>query len=354
MIEINASAPSKFVILGEHAVVYGQPALTLAIDMRFSLRLRRSDSFRINGAPAGVRNTSPHMRYLMGRHGNRPVSLFIDSRVPSGSGLGSSAALSVALAAGLRALDNQPFNPAAIARDAYEAEYAAQGHGSPMDTSTSTNGGGVALNLPTASEDFLWTIDKDGHTWDVARFEAPPMTFVIGNTGIKAATGPLVEKVRRYRESNQFAVNVIDEIGDLTRDGLKAIKARDYAELGALMTYDHKLLSILGVSCPELNKLVEAALPFSYGAKLTGSGGGGCMVALTDQPQQVAEAIKLHGGTPYIVRTGVPGVTVTQHEIGRRRRSRRQRRGHESHDDRPNRDREPAHKPPELTAFNDF
>lgn len=78
------------------------------------------------------------------------------------------------------------------------------------------------------------------------------------------------------------------------------------------MTYNHKLLSILGVSCKELNKLVDVALPYSYGAKLTGSGGGGCMVALTDDPETVSEAISSRGGSPMVVTTGVEGVKIYQ------------------------------------------
>ncbi|MDD2626288.1 MAG: mevalonate kinase [Candidatus Methanomethylophilus sp.] len=322
MIEATASAPSKFVILGEHAVVYGEPSLTLAIDLRFRVRLRYSDAFRVNGQTASNRNTSPHMRYLYDLHGGKPVSAYVESDIPSGSGLGSSAALSVAFAAALQALEGQPLDRAAVAKDAYEAEYYAQGRGSPMDTSTSAAGGGVALNMPHRKEDLLWTISKEDRTWEVSRFDTPPMTFVLGNTGIRAATGPLVDKVRRYRESNSFAAGIVDEIGDVTRDGLRALRAGDLDELGALMTYDHKLLSILGVSCPELNSLVDAALPYSYGAKLTGSGGGGCMVALTDRPQQVAKAILAHGGTPYIVHTGVPGVTVSTREAGQKQRHR--------------------------------
>ncbi|HOQ27095.1 MAG TPA: mevalonate kinase, partial [Methanomassiliicoccaceae archaeon] len=77
-----------------------------------------------------------------------------------------------------------------------------------------------------------------------------------------------------------------------------------------LMTRDHNLLTILGVSSPELQRLVDAALPYSYGAKLTGAGGGGSMIALTDRPEKVVEAIQRRGGTPYVVRTGVDGVRV--------------------------------------------
>jgi mevalonate kinase len=119
-----------------------------------------------------------------------------------------------------------------------------------------------------------------------------------------------VEKVRKYRDSNTFAAEIVDEIANITLEGMERMKQDDRVGLGSLMTKNHKLLSILGVSCPQLNKLVECSLPYSYGAKLTGSGGGGCMIALTDHPDKVARAITLHGGTPYIVNTGVPGVQV--------------------------------------------
>ena len=310
MITVTASAPGKFVVLGEHAVVYGKPAIALAMDMRFSMQAHFSKEFRVNNAPANSFNVSPHMRYISELHGDDPLSIYIGDRVPSGSGLGSSAALSVAYSAALRKLKGLPTDPATIAKEAYEAEYFAQGRGSPMDTSASTNGGGIALNIPYKQEDFLWRIEKGDRAWDVSRVHVPKMTFVIGNTGIRAPTGPLVEKVRKYRDSNTFAAEIVDEIANITLEGMERMKQDDRVGLGSLMTKNHKLLSILGVSCPQLNKLVECSLPYSYGAKLTGSGGGGCMIALTDHPDKVARAITLHGGTPYIVNTGVPGMQV--------------------------------------------
>jgi len=310
MITVTASAPGKFVVLGEHAVVYGKPAIALAMDMRFSMQAHFSKEFRVNNAPANSFNVSPHMRFISELHGDDPLSIYIGDRVPSGSGLGSSAALSVAYSAALRKLKGLPTDPATIAKEAYEAEYFAQGRGSPMDTSASTNGGGIALNIPYKQEDFLWRIEKGDRAWDVSRVHVPKMTFVIGNTGIRAPTGPLVEKVRKYRDSNTFAAEIVDEIANITLEGMERMKQDDRVGLGSLMTKNHKLLSILGVSCPQLNKLVECSLPYSYGAKLTGSGGGGCMIALTDHPDKVARAITLHGGTPYIVNTGVPGVQV--------------------------------------------
>ena len=309
MSEVTASAPGKFVIMGEHAVVYGKPAIALAIDRRFTLRVNRSGEFKINGEPADI-NCNPHMKYISDRNDSVPVSVYMDSRIPAGSGLGSSAALSAAFSIAMRSMSGKKMDQTSIAAESFEAEYSAQGRGSPMDTSASTHGYGIGLNLPQKEGDHLWNIRKNNYSWDISKVDVPKMTFVIGYTGIRAPTGPLVEKVRKYKDSNKFASDIVDEIGYATLEGKDAIDRNDVVRLGKLMTYNHKLLSILGVSCNELNKLVNASLPYSYGAKLTGSGGGGCMVALTDDSKAVAEAISARGGVPYIVSTGVEGARI--------------------------------------------
>ncbi len=310
MNDISASAPGKFVILGEHAVVYGKPAIALAINRRFYLKVKRSDEFKINNEIVDIR-ANPHLRYISNNNDMLPVSVHMDSKIPTGSGLGSSAALSVAFSAAMRALNNKSLDPKEIAKESFEAEYYSQGRGSPMDTSASTYGHGIALNIPANEEDHLWDITKNENTWNISKIDVPTMTFVIGYTGIRAATGPLVEKVRKYKDGNRFASDMVDEIGQITLDGMISIGSNDVVGLGELMTKDHKLLSILGVSSNELNKLVNVSLPYSYGAKLTGSGGGGCMVALTDDPEKVCDAISSRGGLPFIVKTGVDGVKVS-------------------------------------------
>ncbi|MCL1978644.1 MAG: mevalonate kinase [Methanomassiliicoccaceae archaeon] len=310
MNEVSVSAPGKFVILGEHAVVYGKPAIALAINKRFHLSMRRDNEFKINNEATDIR-ANPHMRYISSKNDMLPVSVHIDSKIPTGSGLGSSAALSVTFSAAMRTLCGMSLDEEEIAKEAFEAEFFSQGRGSPMDTSISAHGYGIALNAPAAEEDLLWKITKNEHAWNISKMDVPPMTFVIGNTGIRAATGPLVEKVRKYKDSNRFAADMVDEIGRITLEGMEALRKNDVVGLGELMTKDHKLLSILGVSSNELNKLVGASLPYSYGAKLTGSGGGGSMVALTDQPDKVCDAIHSRGGTPFVVRTGVEGVRVS-------------------------------------------
>ena len=310
MNEVSASAPGKFVILGEHAVVYGKPAIALAINRYFNVTVRKNDELLINNDVGDLKG-NPHLKYIMTQNDMLPLSIRTDSRIPTGFGLGSSAALSVSLSAAIRTLYGRSNSAEDVAKEAFEAEYYSQGRGSPMDTSASAHGYGIALNIPGKPEDHLWDISKNEHTWNISKIDVPKMTFVIGNTGIKAATGPLVERVRKYKDSNGFAADIVNEIGSITLEGMDAIRKNDVVKLGKLMTEDHKLLSILGVSCNELNKLVNATLPYSYGAKLTGSGGGGSMAVLTDEPEKVCDAISSRGGVPFVVQTGVEGVRTS-------------------------------------------
>ena len=304
----RASAPGKFVILGEHAVVYGKPAVVLAVDLRMTIAVRDSRYNTINGERIDFKR-QPHLRYLT-RDVDHALEFSTESMIPVGSGMGSSAALSAALALALSMRRGDAMGEEELVEEAYGAELYAQGIGSPMDASACVHGGGIAVNLPESSDRHLWTISRGERTWSVSDVDVPDMTFVIGNTGIRAPTGPLVSKVRRYMERSNFAVDVVDDIEQVTIEGSRALARDDVEALGRLMTEDHKLLSILGVSSNELNKLVNASLPYSYGAKLTGAGGGGCMVALTDEPEKVCEAIRSRGGTPYVVRTGVPGAML--------------------------------------------
>jgi mevalonate kinase len=102
----------------------------------------------------------------------------------------------------------------------------------------------------------------------------------------------------------------MDRIGEIVLEGAEAIQTRDKKRLGALMRENHELLNSLGVGHESLEKLVSACQETAYGAKLTGAGGGGSMIALTDDPKATSEAIRVAGGEPITVRVGVQGVRV--------------------------------------------
>jgi len=307
---VRASAPGKLIILGEHAVVYGKPAIALAIDRRITCTVSRSSETTVNGRVMDA-DKHPYFNHMM-KYSSSPLKIETESDIPSGSGLGSSAALSASFLKAVSVMEDTCTDNRKLATDAFLAEYTVQGRASPLDTSASVHGNGISLNGPEGSGEYLWDISVNENKWTVRDVRIPEMTMVIGYTGLHAATGPLVEKVRRYKDKCKFASDIVDEIGQTTVDGMNALSKGDIVKLGDLMTRDHKLLSILGVSCNELNKLVNVSLRHSYGAKLTGAGGGGSMIALTDEPEKVCEAISLRGGTPFIVKTGVHGAGVEE------------------------------------------
>jgi mevalonate kinase len=302
-----ASAPGKLILFGEHAVVFGEPALSTAINLRAEVYARPHTEWLADGASL----EEPRFRYVKAcvRKANAAGPLWIEIRsmVPSGAGLGSSAAVTVATLGALHGLSGS-LEASSIAREAFEVEHEVQGRASPIDTSTASAGGGI-LVLREPRDDLLWSIERDSRKWFLHRTALPPLDFVIGNTGISAATGPLVARVKERFDRDPRAVEAVREIGGITLDGVRALQGRDFVAAGRLMDRNHTLLTGLGVGHPALDRLVEAARPSSYGAKLTGAGGGGSIVALTDRPSVTAEAIRLAGGKAFIVQSDPAGVT---------------------------------------------
>jgi mevalonate kinase len=116
--------------------------------------------------------------------------------------------------------------------------------------------------------------------------------------------------VKNLVDSDGDARKAVDRIGEIVLEGVEATKKNDKKSLGRLMIENHALLNQLGVGHPALDKLVEACSGHSYGAKMTGAGGGGSMIALTDDPDAVSKAIRDAGGEPIIARVGCEGVRV--------------------------------------------
>lgn len=312
------SAPGKMILFGEHAVVFGKPALAIAIDRRITSTVRDSEQYGVNGHPMKKRHHAYISAALDQAWNGPPVAVETASQIPSGSGLGSSAAVSVSCVAALLARKGKVV-PEDVARRAFEVELTVQGRASPTDTSVSTHGQAVLVS-PERSDGFLWRIEKGERAWNIHHRDTPELTFVVGYTGIHAATGPLVEGVRKLVESSEDARRAVDRIGEITAEGVDALGRKDRRRLGELMRENHSLLNSLGVGHPSLDALVQACSGDAFGAKLTGAGGGGSMIALTDDPSGVARAISAAGGRPFIVRTGCDGVREERclSEVGKR------------------------------------
>ncbi len=304
----GCSAPGKLILFGEHAVVFGEPALSTAIDLRAEVYARRHTEWLADGRSLD----DPRYAYVKAavrRAGaSSPLWIEVRSALPEGSGLGSSAAVTVATLGAIHGLQGA-VEPARIAREAYEVEVTVQGRASPIDTTTATAGGAV-LAKPEKDDGLLWSIERDDGRWYLHHRALPPFPLVVGFTGVSAPTGPLVARVRDLVDAKPEAREWIREIGQVTVQGLRALQAKDWVGAGTLIDRNHALLNGLGVGHPLLEKLVAAARPTAYGAKLTGAGGGGSMFALTDRPEATARAIEDAGGRAFVVRAESRGAAV--------------------------------------------
>jgi mevalonate kinase len=168
---------------------------------------------------------------------------------------------------------------------------------SGVDQAISTYGGVISYNKKTG----------------LTRLEAPsPVPIVIGNTGIERNTGQLVDKVRKLKQQYPQTMDLIfQSAGELSLKAINALKQGNITSLGNLMDINHGLLVAIGVSHEALDRLVHIAKQNgALGAKLTGAGGGGCMIALVTQKQSdpIAEKLQQGGATAIIaekVNTGV-------------------------------------------------
>ncbi len=292
----TASAPGKVYLFGEHAVVYGEPAVPCAIERRATVTVDRRDDGRVRvdapvlsfeGVSVEFGEGPPRVDVPtdLARQGVRYIdaavdqareavdapeagfSVHVESDLPIGAGLGSSAAVTVATIDAATRECGTTLDPTDIAQRAYVVEHDVQaGEASRADTFCSTMGGAVR-------------VEGD----DCRTLDAPPLPFVIGYDGGSGDTGELVAGVRALKNDYGFADDTVAAIGDLVRRGEELLADGNVGELGRLMDINHGLLSALGVSARTLDAMVWAAREAGAdGAKLTGAGGGGCMVALDE------------------------------------------------------------------------
>lgn len=308
------SAPGKCILLGEHAVVYGEPCLSVAIDLRTQIVAHRvGDKFRVNGYPLSKR----HHAYMVSAleevwPSEDAVRFEVSSDLPSASGTGSSAALSVATVAALERLSGS-WDLERVATAAFRAERRTQEAGSPNDTSVSSAGGAVLLSPERQREKglrHLWSVTHDDLVWEVHGMDVPRLGLVIGQSGVRARTATQVQKVRRFVDKSVFGRDTVRAIGRLVWEALDAIHAEDLDTLGRLMERCQGHLHTMGVNHPRLQALIDAAraAPGTLGAKITGAGGGGAIVVLTADTAAAARAIEAAGGSPHIVHASNEGV----------------------------------------------
>ena len=300
--EPRSSACGKVILLGEHAVVYGRSALAAPIPLAVEARVvDAADGVQLLIPRWGVEQRVPPL----GEHpagaagilalllerldlGKRSMTIEVFPNVPRAMGLGGSSALAVSV---IRALDQHfglGLSASAINAFAFECEQAAHGTPSGVDNTLATYGTAMLYRAPAPGRE--------------AQFEelalSRPLPLAIGLTGRESLTATTVARVARAWQRNRLRYDgIFDQIDALTRAGVDAARDGELAELGELMNLCHGFLNALQVSTRELEELVDIARRHgAVGAKLTGGGGGGSIVALCpDGTATVVAAIKAAG-----------------------------------------------------------
>lgn len=279
----RSSVPGKIILFGEHAVVYGRPALAVPVtQVQANVEVSESDrrGIWIHAPAVDLRaelNTLPsdhpvasviHNFLFLSRLSPFPdLQVEISSTIPVASGLGSGAAVTVALIRALAAHFNFPMTDEQVNAFAYEIEKLH--HGTPS---------GIDNTVITYARPVYFVKGKPIETLRVGQ----PFTILIGDTGIRAPTKESVGDVRKLWEAEKPKWEAIfDEAGGIAREARAAIKSGKREKLGELMNQNHALLQEMTVSSPELDRLVMAACEAgALGAKMSGGGRGGNMIAL--------------------------------------------------------------------------
>lgn len=322
---VVASAPAKIILLGEHFVVYGEPAIVLAIDRRayatVDYRKDKRLSFRsVNLNFAGYFENGIFKidqgderearlkfepvklaveKVLQTYRKNVGLDIEINSTIPVAAGLGSSAAVVTAVTAAVGALLNLELSKEDIFRITYEAEKVVHGTPSGVDPAISTFGGTLLFQIDTGFKPLEVKTD---------------MPLIIGDTGVERSTRVQIEKVRNIMDDYPRVADPLKKAArEVVLRAIDALKENDLETLGKLMNINQALLYAVGVSDESLEWLINASKKAgALGSKLTGAGGGGCMIALANNEklQQVSEAIMRAGGRPFMARKTDEGVKI--------------------------------------------
>lgn len=316
----SARAPGKIILAGEQFVVLGAPAVAMAINLhsKVLVRPRTNGSIEVSAdiplrfvtgqerkpLLSDARRVLQPLRLAaeatlehIGRSSDG-VDVSVDCEIPVAAGLGSSASTTVAIISGVARSQGIELERKEIFRIAFVSENFLHGNPSGVDQAACIYGGIVQFTRPSNVKP--------------VQLEKSPLMLVC-DTGIHHSTRRLVGAVvnRSRRERGIFQEHLM-EIREICQGVVRALKAGDDRDLGSLMSRNHELLRQIGVSHPKLDRLVKAARSGgALGAKLTGAGGGGCIVAICKSDtarNTLARALRREGGTPYKVSMDPRGV----------------------------------------------
>lgn len=275
------TAHGKVILMGEHSVVYDFPAIALPLPAaNVTVRLEQLDMKNhyidsqiytgpLHHAPNELNNLKKAINLTLssGQIADARLRIWIDSNIPIGRGMGSSAAVTVALVRAMCHYFNLGLSDSQLAFIVNQAEVIAHDQTSGLDTLLVSTDSPIIYRKSASPVPIQFNM---------------PATLVVADSGMEGETKLAVSKVGQLLEKTpRFVTNAMQSIGDYVGQALVAIKQNNIHDLGRLMTYNHYYLNQLGVSNPTIDYLVNRAwMSDALGAKLTGGGLGGCVIAL--------------------------------------------------------------------------
>ena len=288
----KASAPGKVILFGEHFVVYGIKSILCSINKRVTVTAEKTNERKIsinseigklvlepNESISEMNSPLKPFYYLANKaikDQNIGLKIQIESEIPLGAGLGSSSACCVAGAAAIFKLFGE-ISKEKILEIAIEAEKTIYQNTSGADCTVSTYGG-------------LMEYDKNNGFRKIE--DEPNFQLVIANSNIEHSTETMVSRVKEFENKNKEKFHELSNLeSNLVNDVLKLIKENKIKEIGEKINQNQKFLEEIGISNEQLEAMIKIGQKTSYGAKITGSGGGGCIFALTNE-SNLDETIK--------------------------------------------------------------
>ncbi len=324
---VTTSAPGKLMLFGEHSVVFGHPCIVTAVDRRLSITIEANgeEVFVLDAPDLGLRAYSKKVSdlgkndlpkevafietcyklFLANYPQRQTIHVTSKNEFKSSYGLGSSSASTVAFAKALSEFYQVPLSNDQLFDLCYRTVLRVQGVASGFDIASAIWGGTIYYVTPRG---------RKMQTKIVEPLQLGKLPFLVGYTGVKADTATLVRMVQKQQEDQKRRVNrIFADITLLVEQAKQTLEQQDWPHLGLLMDENQHLLRQLQVSSIELENLIAAAKSVgAWGAKLSGAGGGDCMLALPndDGAKPVAQAITAAGGKMIEVAMHAPGVRV--------------------------------------------
>lgn len=343
---VKVSAPGKVHLIGEHSVVYGEPAILASIGERCFIEAEKSDNviiesknfdFKLEFNLEEIRNYTEEMERLL-EAGNKKndfsellsrtkdksnalkilvgkclklvgadsgVSVVIDSEIPVGAGLGSSASINVSLVKAISKLHGKELSNEKVNELAYELEKFMHGKPSGGDNSACCFGG------------LIWFKKDKPNIIKSLKDEIPYKleNFVLVYTKTpEKTTGELVQMVMNLDPS--FRDPIIKNLGDTTREMRDVLKKKVFGRMKELINSANENLTKLGLSIPETEKIAKAVMGIGGAAKMCGACYGGTMLCYHEDKEKLIKTIRDLGFKPIETELSVEGVKVLRATTG--------------------------------------